>query len=834
MVSRRPPSWINDLTRSDSLRFAAEHTLDLIVIGGGITGAGVALDAASRGLSVALVESHDLASGTSHASSKLVHGGLRYLATGDVRVAWESAVERGRLMRWIAPHLIRPLGFLIPDFTRSSKRDFLLSWIGTLLANAMRLATGLPGRILPSPRRVSAPEAHALAPALPMASLRGGVLYWDGQLEDDVRLVLGVARTAAALGAHIMRDLSAVRVSDTEVEAIDTRTGTSIVLHARVVVNATGIWAAEIEPLLDILPSRGTHVLVRSERLGHPGASYTIAVPGHFGRFVFVLPAGGEHCYIGLTDVEDHLSDPRAALAPDEDIDFLLGIVNLSMSEPLSRADVIGSFAGLRPLVSHSASSADASRSHLLLDYPGRPITIAGGKLTTYRRMAEDAVDAAVRRLGSPDLGCRTRRLSIVGASPRQVSQTAPGSLVRRYGSEADDVFALGREHPDIAGALYPGCPVTGEELLFGVLAEGATSVDDLLQRRSRLGLVPADAEHAAVRAAQILERGRHLMAQQEDAPEPATPLPASPLPAPGRRALLIVNPASGHGRALALRDPVAEALRGQGYRVDIHLTVDLTDATAVAAAASRDLLVVSLGGDGMHGAVAAGVRHSGALMVPLAGGRGNDTVHRLGLSRDAVACVRAIPTLRARSVDLGVVNGVPFLGVANVGFDARAAELANSIRLNLGPLSYLYAGARSLLTWRSVPFQLRVDQHVRLFCGWFVAVGNVGQYGGGLHITPNALADDAMLDVVTLGRVGAVGAAAAFLAAFRGRHLGHPRVAELRGRQISIDSAVPLNVYADGELVGPLPARIEVVPAAVRILVPIFSPALSRPAGLS
>src|SRR5690606_11329098 len=188
---------------------------------GGITGAGVALDAVSRGLSVALVESHDLASGTSAFSSQLVHGGLRYLATGDLHLAWESAMERARPMTAIAPHLARPLPFLVPDLRRGKRTEFLLSTIGTALADGIRRATTLPGSILPRPRRLSAQDVHAMVPAIPASAVRGGTLYWDGQLEDDARLVLGVARTAASLGAHIVRDLRVDSATGTRVTAID-------------------------------------------------------------------------------------------------------------------------------------------------------------------------------------------------------------------------------------------------------------------------------------------------------------------------------------------------------------------------------------------------------------------------------------------------------------------------------------------------------------------------------------------------------------------------------------------------------------------------------------
>jgi len=289
----------------------------------------------------------------------------------------------------------------------------------------------------------------------------------------------------------------------------------------------------------------------------------------------------------------------------------------------------------------------------------------------------------------------------------------------------------------------------------------------------------------------------------------------------------LIINPASGRGRTARLRHTVADALARKGFTVTERVTVDLADATDAARTAPAGSLVASLGGDGLLGAVAAGASESCAVLLPLGGGRGNDTLRRLGLVVDPVRSIRGIDDLRIASVDLGRVNGVPFLGVANVGFDGRAAEIANATRFNLGPMTYLYGGARALMTWRGVTFAVTVDDQPRSFTGWFVAVGNVGQYGGGLRITPNALADDGQMDVVAMGSAHAGAAVATFLKAFTGAHLSHPAITETRGTRITIDADVPLNIYADGELIGPLPATIETSPSAVKVLVPMVSPAL-------
>lgn len=485
--------------------------MDVAVVGGGITGAGVALDAASRGLSVALLESRDFGSGSSGYSSKLIHGGLRYLATGDLAVAWESAVERRWLMESIAPHLIRPLGFIIPDTTGTRRTETAAAGAGVLLYDLLRRASGLSSNILPRPQLLSKQAVAAMAPALDNPGLRRRLLYWDGQVIDDARLVISVVRTAAGLGAHLLRDFRATSITASSVDALDTRTGERLDIRARTVINAAGVWAADFDTSLSVVPSRGSHLVVRAERLGNPHAAHTVAVPGHFGRFVFVLPQPGGLVYIGLTDEEDRAADGHHPAVPAHDIDFLLGTVNRVLGVPLQRCDVVGSFAGLRPLVrpaqpGETDPTADISRNHLVRDVLGQAITVVGGKLTTYRRMAQDAVDAAAARLGR-STPSRTKRLPLIGAAPRAALANLgePARLVAKYGTEAPVVHQLAGTHRLLAEPLFIGTQITGAELLFAIRAEAATSLEDLLERRTRLSLVPEDAARARGRAAEIL-----------------------------------------------------------------------------------------------------------------------------------------------------------------------------------------------------------------------------------------------------------------------------------------------------------------------------------------
>jgi glycerol-3-phosphate dehydrogenase len=477
--------------------------VDVVVVGGGVTGAGVALDAAIRGLSVVLLERADLAAGTSRWSSKLVHGGLRYLAHGEIGLARESARERAVLMGTTAPHLVRRLPFLVPD---AAGRDVTaLAAAGGRLGDAVRWSVPGGRGSLPSTRRVGADDVGRLVPAVRPG--RGGVVFWDGQLSDDVRLVVALARTAAAHGARVLTG-AAARAVDGGTVHVELDTGEGFALRAGVVVNAAGVWAQRLAPGVRLVPSRGSHLVVPAARLGSPSAALTVPLPGSRSRYVFALPQLGELVYLGITDEPVEGAVPDADPQPsDGEVRQLLETVNQVLAEPLTRDDVVGAYAGYRPLVLPASAgtgpgdaTADLSRKHLL-SWDGPVLTVVGGKLTTYRAMAEETVDAVVARLGRGAGRSPTARLPLVGAAPRLALDRveAPPQLVARYGTEAPVVEALG---PDL---VLPERPETVGELRFGVLHEGARTVADLLDRRTRIGLVPGDRERAVPVAEQVL-----------------------------------------------------------------------------------------------------------------------------------------------------------------------------------------------------------------------------------------------------------------------------------------------------------------------------------------
>lgn len=483
---------------------ALANVLDVVVIGGGITGAGVALDAASRGLTVALLEANDLAFGTSRWSSKLVHGGLRYLATGDVLTAWESAVERGHLMRTIAPFLIRPMAQVVPIMDDTSAASALLTRAGFAAGDALRLGARTLRSTLPPARTLTASKVRRLIPAVDGTRLRGGLLSWDGSLEDDARLTIAVARTAAAYGAHILTRFHVTEAHGDSVSAQCADTGQTLTIRTRHVVNATGVWAEAFDADITITPSRGTHVVLRADLLGNPRAAMTVPVADMRGRYCFLLPRPDGLVIAGITDVAEPGPIAAVPAVPADDVAWILRQVSSALAVPLSPQDAVGAFTGLRPLVHRSTADAptsDVSRQHLVAQGPNGVWTVTGGKLTTYRRMAQDVVDHLTAR------PCETTRIALIGAGGLTTAQDLPARLIRRYGAEAPRVAALADGDPQLLAPIAPGIPALGVEFAFGIRSEGARTPDDLIERRCRISLVDADTQRARPIAAEFIER---------------------------------------------------------------------------------------------------------------------------------------------------------------------------------------------------------------------------------------------------------------------------------------------------------------------------------------
>lgn len=474
--------------------------VDVVVVGLGVTGAGIALDAISRRLTVLAVDAHDIAFGTSRWSSKLVHGGLRYLATGQVGIAHESAVERGRLMEVIAPHLVHRMPAVLPLLPSVSFKQAALTRAGFLAGDALRIGAGTSRDTLPRPRRISAAETALLVPDIQTEGLRGALMAWDGQLEDDARLVNTIARTAADRGAHVRTRARVISADGTGVVLRDEITGAETSVAARAVINAAGVWAGQVAPEITLRPSRGTHLVVRMDP-SLPHVAIFAPVPGSTSRFVMVLPQPDGTRYVGLTDEPVEGPIPDVPTPSEEEIDFLLDVAGRTLRTPLTRDDIIGTYSGLRPLLDDgSGDTADLSRKHAVLTGPTGVITVVGGKLTTYRQMAEDAVDAAVAHAALTSGPCVTATLPLLGAASQDelARLDAPDRLVRRFGTDASLVLAnartvTGLSDVELLEPVAARVPATLAELVFGVTHEGAYDVDDLLDRRLRVGLIPED-----------------------------------------------------------------------------------------------------------------------------------------------------------------------------------------------------------------------------------------------------------------------------------------------------------------------------------------------------
>ncbi|MFC4865264.1 MULTISPECIES: glycerol-3-phosphate dehydrogenase/oxidase [Streptomonospora] len=510
--------------RTEALEAMSGGELDVLVVGGGIVGAGVALDAVSRGLSVGLIEARDFASGTSSRSSKLIHGGLRYLEQLDFELVREALVERGLLLHRIAPHLVQPVPFLYP-LTKHWERPYVGA--GVTLYDTLAMSVG-GARGLPRHRHLTRGSALRLFPALRRDSLVGAVQYWDAQV-DDARYVLTVLRTAATYGAHVASRVQAVsflREGEhvTGAQAQDLETGERFDIRAKQVVNAAGVWTDDIQEMvggrgqIHVRASKGIHLVVPRDRIQ---ASSGLILRTEK-SVLFVIP-WGRHWIIGTTDTDWDLDKAHPA-ASRTDIDYVLDHVNSVLRVPLTRDDVEGVYAGLRPLLAgESDESSKLSREHTVAHPVPGLVLIAGGKYTTYRVMAKDAVDAVAHGLDGRIPQSVTDRLPLAGAEGyaamwNQRRRLANESglhrsrithLLRRYGTMIDEILGMMAERPDLKEPLTGADDYLRAEIAYAAAYEGARHLNDVLARRTRISIETWDRGIAAS------EEAARLMGEQ-------------------------------------------------------------------------------------------------------------------------------------------------------------------------------------------------------------------------------------------------------------------------------------------------------------------------------
>ncbi|OWV09822.1 FAD-dependent oxidoreductase [Micromonospora wenchangensis] len=523
-MTRSAAGQLSPQRRAADLRRLRAERFDVLVIGGGATGAGAALDAASRGLKVALVEARDFAAGTSSRSSKLIHGGLRYLEQLEFHLVHEALTERGLLATRLAPHLVRPVPFLIPLPAGRGLRDlparlFRRSYYGAGVA-AYDAFAGLfgTGRGMPLHRHLTREGARRVFPSLRADALAGAIRYYDGQV-DDARLVVTLARTAASLGATVVssaravglvrqaREVTGVRVRD--LEAPPGSPDAEFEVRARTVIAATGVWSDDMSRMLNdvglrpgirVRASKGVHLVVpRSAITGETGLIVRTAT-----SVLFVIPWGG-HWIIGTTDTDWRLDRSHPA-ASARDIQYLLDQVNLVLDRPLSSADIEGVYAGLRPLLAGEAdSTSKLSREHAVFEPMLGLLLVAGGKYTTYRVMAADVVDRAAHRLGGVRPS-RTADLPLLGADGYAAMWRDRADLARRhgvpvgvvehllerYGTLTLAVLALIAADPLLASPLAGAPEYLAAEVTYATRSEGALHLEDVLTRRTRISFETA------------------------------------------------------------------------------------------------------------------------------------------------------------------------------------------------------------------------------------------------------------------------------------------------------------------------------------------------------
>jgi glycerol-3-phosphate dehydrogenase len=540
-VSRFTASRLSPKRRAADLRRLRAERFDVLIIGGGVTGAGAAVDAAARGLKVALVEASDYAAGTSSRSSKLIHGGLRYLEQLEFGLVHEALTERGLLATRLAPHLVRPVPILVPlpagqGRTALAGRAWRRSYYGAGVAvyDAFAGLVGA-GRGMPLHRHLTRESTRRIFPSLRADAVAGSIRYYDGQV-DDARLVVTLARTAASLGATVVSSARVVglirqarEVTGARVRDMEARPGSpeaEFEIRARTVIAATGVWSDDVSEMLGdvgvrrglrVRASKGVHLVVpRAAITGEAGLILRTAT-----SVLFVLPWGG-HWIIGTTDTDWQLDRARPA-ASARDIGYLLDQVNTVLDRPLTTADIEGVYAGLRPLLTGEAESTSRlSREHAVYEPMLGLVMVAGGKYTTYRVMAADVVDRAARRLGAAVRPSRTADLPLIGADGfaalwrdradlarrHGVSAGVVEHLLERYGSASIELLRTVAADP-LLGAPLAGAPeYLAAEVAYAAAAEGALHLEDVLTRRTRISFETAHrGTESAEQAAEIMGR---------------------------------------------------------------------------------------------------------------------------------------------------------------------------------------------------------------------------------------------------------------------------------------------------------------------------------------
>ena len=854
-----------------------DKEFDLLIIGGGITGACIARDATLRGLSVALLEKNDFASATTAASSKLIHGGLRYLQNFEISLVRESLRER-RTWSVIAPHMVYPLTFLMPTSAKKRIRGRIKMAIGLMAYDWLaydRNRIEDPDKLLPAHKHLSRDEILALEPALDASEFTGAMMFYDYQMYAPERLAIECIESAAERGAVAANYVEVTQfIKEGErvvgVRVQDHLTGAgALEVRGRVLVNAAGPWADVLMGLLagghtarQLIRSKGIHIITRALTQQH-----AVAVPFDGGHF-FILPWRG-HSLIGTTDTV-FKGDPDVFHVTEKDISDFLEVINKGFpSARLSRADVLHFYGGLRPIVDTGAENGDedegddeapdsynASRASEVYDHEANDgikgvITAIGGKWTTSRNLAELVVDLALKKLERPEIPCVTATTPTYGG---EVGQLAPfmlealqkypqwpaeviDNLARNYGTRLGDVLALADAEPALGERICDATPDIAAQVAYAVRQEMAASLDDVLFRRTGVGTLGSPGDAAIQKVADLM--GAELEWDKKERAAQVRRSLAHFMPSSRTRA--IVNPHSMGDRTATNWPNMLSRLTAALGTVDFVFT----DAPMAAKHLTRQALkdgvdqIIAVGGDGTVNEVVNGFFEKGepinpdAVLAILPSGTGGDLRRTLTLPDTREAQIERIARGEIRRIDLGKVTYRDdatgeqvvryFDNIASFGLSGLADRIVNGLKYSKrlgGKFAFQWGMIKALASYRRQPVRLRVDEAFdQVVNVTTTAVCNGRYFGGGMHMAPNALPDDGLFDVIIVADVGPIELLTKSRSIYSGNHLRYNKVTALRGRKITatpVRGAGPVLLDIDGEAPGRLPATFEILPRAL------------------
>lgn len=854
-------------------------TYDLVIVGGGITGACVARDAVLRGLSVALVEKNDFAGATTAASSKLIHGGLRYLQNLELGLVRESLRER-RIWSNVAPHMVYPITFLMPTTSRRIK-DRLMKAIGMTLYDWLaydRNRLDDPEKAIPKHKKLSRQETLAREPGLESPDLTGAMEFYDYQMYAPERLALECLLGAAANGAEVANYAEAVgfvkedgRVTGVHVRDAATGAG-EVTIKGRVVINAAGPWADILMGALSsgkksrqLIRSKGIHLLTRA--LTHGDA---IAVPSENTHF-FILPWRG-YSILGTTDTVFEGEPDEIYVSEKDIVDFLCVINKGYPGAQLLRSDVLYFYGGLRPIVDTTSRDVqegkdekdgesetyNASRGSEVFDHEKEEglkgvITAIGGKWTTSRHLAEQVVDLAITKLDMPAVPCVTDATPTYGGDhvgrfaefkERAVAanDTIPAAVIenlaQNYGGRMDEVLALAEENPELLERLCDRYPDIAAEVVYAVRNEMALTVEDVLFRRTGLGTIgtPGDAG---------INRVADLMAKELswDAAERSRQIERAVAKFTSwARTRAVVNPHSWGDRTGVVWPTLQTKLR----RAIGPVQSVFTDAPLAAMRLTRQALkegmqqIIAVGGDGTINEVVNGFFEDGKLINPeallacLTSGTGADFRRVFNMPDGIEAQIDRLALSEIRTIDLGKLTFIDndgreavryFDNIASFGLSGATDQAVNRLKLGKkfsGKTAFFWGMLKALATYRNQPVRIQIDDVFDEVMDVRTAAICNGQYfGGGMHMAPHAQPDDGLFDIIVVADIGTFGLLRRVGSLYKGEHLKYEQVKSFRGRKIVATPApgagdVLLDV--DGEAPGRLPATFEIIPKAINL----------------